>query len=124
MLEHRGEMIVHLRMRIALRQQPAQRRQMRDAIDHMRRGKLRGAVQAQRLDRVMPEMLVEARAPDHPHGVAGLQQRAKPRAAAAANEAEMAAVIARHHLDDGVGLAVAPRAQHDAVIGPFHGLKS
>ena len=34
----------------------------------------------------------------------------------------MAAMIARHHLDDGVGLAVAPRAQHDAVIGPFHEL--
>ena len=37
MIEHGGELIVHLRMRIALRQQPAQRRQMRDAIDHMRR---------------------------------------------------------------------------------------
>ena len=37
MLEHRGQMIVHLRMRIALRQQPAQRAEMGDAIDHMRR---------------------------------------------------------------------------------------
>ena len=121
MLEHGGKMIVHLRVRIALRQQPAQRREMGDAIDHMRRRKLRGAMQAQRLDRVIAEMLVEPRPPDHPQGVAGLQHRAQPRAAAAANQAEMAAVIARHHLDDGVGLAVAPRAQHDAVIGPFHG---
>ena len=51
MLKHRGQMIVHLRMRIALRQQPAQRAKMRDAIDHMRRRKLRRAMQAQRLDR-------------------------------------------------------------------------
>ena len=120
LLEHRGEMVVHLRVRIALRQQPAQRRKMGHAIDHMRGGKLRGAMQMQRLDRVMPEMLVEPRAPDHAHGVARLQQRAQPRAAAAANEAEMAAVLARHHFEDGVGLAVPPRAQHDAVIGPFH----
>ena len=124
MLEHRGEMVVHLRVRIALRQQPAQRRQMRDAVDHVRRGQLRGAVQAQRLDRVMPEMLVEPRAPDHAHRVAGLQHRAQPRAAAAAHQAEMAAVLARHHLEDGIGLAVTPRPQHDAFVGPFHGLKS
>ena len=120
MLQHGGEMIVHLRVRIALRQQPAQRPQMGDAVNHMRRGQLRCAMQVQRLDRVMPKMLVEARPPDHAHGVAGLQQRAKPRAAAAANQAEMAAVIARHHFDDGAGLAVAPRSQHYAVIGPFH----
>ena len=107
-------------MRIALRQQPAQRPQMGDAVDHMRRGKLRGAMQVQRLDRVMPEMLVKARPPDHAHGVARLQQRAKPCAATAAHQTEMAAVVARHHLDDGAGLAVAPRPQHDAVIGPFH----
>ena len=33
----------------------------------------------------------------------------------------MPAVAARHHLDDGAGLAVAARPQHDAVVGPFHG---
>jgi hypothetical protein len=31
-------------------------------------------------------------------------------------------VLARHHLENGIGLAMAPRAQHDAVIGPFHAL--
>jgi hypothetical protein len=77
-------------------------------------------MQMQRLNRVMPEMLVKTRPPDHPYGVAGLQQRAKPRATAAADKAEMAAVTARHYLDDGAGLTVAPRPQHDAVISPFH----
>ena len=32
----------------------------------------------------------------------------------------MAPMIARHYLDDGIGLAMAPRAQDDALIGPFH----
>jgi hypothetical protein len=32
----------------------------------------------------------------------------------------MAAMPARHHLDDCAAFAVAPRPQHDAIIGPFH----
>jgi hypothetical protein len=114
-------MIVNLRVRIALRQKPAQRGQMGDAIDHVRGGKLRGAMQMQRLDRVMPEMLVKPRAPHHAERVAWLQQGAEPRAVATADEPEMPAVAPRHHLDDGAGLAVATRPQHDAVVGPFHG---
>ena len=81
-------------------------------------------MQPQRLDRVVAEMLVEPRPPDHAHRVAGLQHRPQPRAAAAAHQAEMAAVLARHHLEDGVGLAVAPRAEHDAFVGPFHDAES
>ena len=77
-------------------------------------------MQPQGLDRVMAEMLVEPRAPDHAQLVAGLQHRAQSRRGAAAHHAEMAAVFARHHLEDGIGLAVAPAAQHNAFVGPFH----
>ena len=68
-------------MRIALRQQPAQRREMRHAVDHMRGRQQRRGMQLQRLDRVVAEVLVEPRAPDRAHHVAGLQHRPQPRAA-------------------------------------------
>ena len=49
--------------RYEARRQPHQRRQMSNAIDRMRTAKIiRGAL-AQRLDRVMAEMLVEPRPP-------------------------------------------------------------
>ena len=114
LIENSGEMVMHLRMRIALRQQPAQRRKMGYAIHHVRSGKLRGAMQAQRLDNVVAEVLVQPGPPDHPQRVARLQHRPQPRAATAANQAEVAAVPARHRFQDGIGLAMAPRAEHDA----------
>src|SRR6202011_3234340 len=36
------------------------------------------------------------------------------------HQAEMAAMALRHHLEDGVRLAVAAGAQDDAVVGPLH----
>ena len=66
-------------------------------------------------------MLVEPRAPDDAHAVAGLQHRPQARARPAPHQAEMAAVRARHHLEDGARLAMAAHAEHDAFVGPFHG---
>src|ERR1700674_4480912 len=80
--------------------------------------------QPQPLDHIMPEMLVEPRPPGCPHGVAGLQHRAHARPAAAPHQAEMAAMAVGHHLEDGIRLPVTPRAEHDALVGPFHAARS
>src|SRR5438552_15719460 len=66
-------------------------------------------------------MLVEPRPPDRAHRVARLQHRAQARTTAAAHETEVTAVFARHHFKNGIRLAVAPRAEHDSFVGPFHG---
>ena len=120
MLQQGGQMIVHVGMRIALRQQPAERREVRDAVDHVRGSQLRRRVQVQHLDRVMAEVLVEPRPPDHAYGIARLQQRPQPRPASAPHQTEMAAVIARHDLEDGAAFAMPLGPQHDPVVGPFH----
>src|SRR5260370_20412014 len=65
-------------------------------------------------------MFVEPRPPRCAHRVAGLQHRAQPRAPPSPHEAEMPAMLARHRLDDGIRLAVAPSAEHDRLVGPFH----
>src|SRR5215472_722325 len=68
----------------------------------------------------MPEVLVEPRAPHRADGISGLEHGPHARAGAAANEAEMPAVLASHQLRDRVRLAVPPPAEHDAAVGPFH----
>src|SRR2546423_9686448 len=72
----------------------------------------------------MAEMLIEPGAPHRTHRVARLQHRAQARAGATTQETEMAAVPARHQLDDGVGLAVPAHTQDDTLVGPFHSLQS
>ncbi len=121
-IEDGGEFIVQPFMRIALGQQPHQRGKVRDAIDRMGRGKETRGPQVERLHGEIAEMLVEPRPPGGAHAVAGLQDRLHARGKAAAHQAEMAAVPARHHLEDAAGLPVALDAEHDAFIGPLHAL--
>ena len=66
------------------------------------------------------EMLVQSRAPHRAYGVARLQHRPQARAGSSPHQAEMAAMRARHHLHNGVRLAMTARAQHDAFVGPVH----
>ena len=72
------------------------------------------------LDREGPELVVEPGAPHRRDGIARLQHRPQPPRAAAAHDAEMAAVLGRQQFDDRAGLAIGPRAQHHAAIPPFH----
>src|SRR6476646_10111559 len=65
-------------------------------------------------------MLVETRPPGGGDPVAGLQDRAQARAGAAADQAEMAAMLARHQFEDSAPLPVALDAKHDAFVGPLH----
>src|SRR5581483_8215536 len=75
----------------------------------------------QGLDRVIAEVLVKPRPPRRGHAVSRLQDRAQPPRPPAPDEAEMAAVAARHQLDDEAGLAVPPRPDDDAFVRPVHG---
>src|SRR5215218_5876994 len=84
------------------------------------RGDEAGRPQVAALDRIGSEMLVEPRAPDRVDGVAGLKHGLEPPRAPAVDEAEMAAVFARHQFQDHPGLAVLAASQHDAVVGPLH----
>ena len=65
-------------------------------------------------------MLIEPCAPGAADAVARLQHRPQPRARPSPHQTEMAAVRARHQLEDGACLLVAPGAEHDALIGPLH----
>src|SRR6516162_7476532 len=109
-------------MRIALRQQPAQRGEMVEPVERVRRREERGGTQVGPLDDVIAEVLIEPGTPGCAHPVARLQDGLEPRAGAAADETEMAPVFARHQLGDGIGLAMTPRAEHNPDIGPLHGL--
>jgi len=62
----------------------------------------------------MSEMLVEPRPPGRAQRVARLQYGAQSRAAAAAHQPEMTAVLARHQFENGACLAVPLEAEHDA----------
>src|ERR1035438_2391018 len=65
-------------------------------------------------------MLVEPRPPARAHAVADLQHRLHARAEAAAYQAEMATMLARHQFEDGARLPVPLDPDHDAFIGPLH----
>src|ERR1700680_2767527 len=107
-------------MRIALRQQPAQRNEMMDAIERVRGREIRRRPQIESFDRVIAEMLVEPRPPRDAHQIARLQHRLVAGTEAAAHKTEMAPVLARHQLDDGARLAMAAGAEHAPRIGPVH----
>ncbi len=109
-------------MRLTLGEQPAQRRKMRHAVDRMGRREISRRAEIKRLDGVMAEMLVEPRPPGRAQRIARLQHAAQPRAGAAAHQAEMPAVLARHQFENDARLAMALDAEHDAFIGPLHGL--
>src|SRR5262249_26789291 len=95
------------------------RRKMGNAINRMRRRQQVGRAQLQAFHDKMPKVLVEARSPDRPHGVAWLKHGPQARTSPSAHQAEMAAMVARQQFKDGGRFAVAPRAKDDAVIGPF-----
>src|SRR5262245_16451234 len=86
-----------------------------------RREEMRRA-QGEAFHRIVAEMLVEPRPPAGAHRLARLQHRLEARAETTAHEPEMTAVFARHQLEDGIRLPVTLDAEHDAFIGPLHGL--
>src|SRR5690606_28908464 len=79
-------------------------------------------IQVESLDLERAQVLVEARAPQQVDAVAGLQYRLLLARAPTAHEAEMPAMRARHHLEDGAGFAMPAGAENDSLVAPFHGL--
>jgi hypothetical protein len=65
-------------------------------------------------------MFIEPCAPGTADAVTRLQHRPQPRARPSSHQTEMAAVGTRHQFEDGIGLPVTPRAEHDALVSPFH----
>ena len=122
--EHMGERGMDVGMRIALRQQAAERAQQRDAIERMRQGQERRRRQIKPFHHEVAEMLVEPRAPGGAQAIAGLQDRTQPGARPAPHQTEMTPALARHQLENGARLPVPPHAQHDAFIGPLHSDRS
>jgi len=120
--DHHGERLVQAGMGIALRQQPKQRRDRAEAIERNRRRDQPRSVGGEQLDLVFAEMLVEPRPPGQRDGVAGLEHWLLLGRAPAADEAEMAAMVAGHHLQDHGALAMAPDADDRALVAPFHGM--
>src|SRR5262245_25953918 len=94
---------------------------MIDPIDCVRRGKEIRGPQRKPFHRVVAQMLVEPRSPGRTERVPRLQYRLEPRPKAAAHKAEVAAMLARHQLEDRIRLAMALDAEHDPFIGPLHG---
>src|SRR6266446_689782 len=113
--------IEHRLVRIALRQQPAQRRKMIEAIKGVRHRQVRCCTQIEPLDDIIAEMLVKPRPPHGAHQVASLQRRLVAGAGAAAHKTEMTPMFPRHQLNNGTRLAMAAGAEHDTDIGPLHG---
>ena len=107
-------------MRVALGQQAQMGGQQLQAVDGAGAVEQASRVELQRLGLEGAQMLVEAGAPDEVDAVSRLQHRLHAARAAAAHQPEMAAVAARHHLQDGARLAMPPGAQDDAFVTPFH----
>src|SRR5580658_8987028 len=95
---------------------------MGNAVHRMRRSEKSGGAQIGAFDRVITEMIVEPRPPGRAQRIARLQHAAQPRAGAAANEPKMAAALERHQFEYDARFAVAAHAQHNALIGPLHGV--
>src|SRR5262249_55522125 len=93
---------------------------MRHAVERVRDRQKRRRARVEAFDHVVAEMLVEPCPPSGADAIARLQHRPQPRARPSPHQAEMAAVRARHNLEDGVGLAVTLAAEHDAFVGPLH----
>ena len=98
------------------------RGEMGDAMHGMRGVEERGGAQIDPLDRIIAEMVVEPRPPGRAQRIAGLQDAAQPGAGAAAHQPEMAAALLRHQFENDARLAKPPHAEHDAFIGPLHGM--
>ena len=76
MIEDRFERTVDCRVRLALGKQAAQRRQMSDAVDGVRRRQITARAQIEPFDGVISKMLVEPRPPGRAQCVARLQHPA------------------------------------------------
>src|SRR5579862_3004850 len=109
-------------MRLALGKEPAQRGKMCHAVHGMGRREKSGGARLGGFDSIKPEMLVEPRSPRRAQRIAGLQHAAQPGAGAAANEAKMPAALGRHQFENDARFAMPPDAEHDAFIGPLHGV--
>ena len=119
-IKHVIERSMDLRVRIALGQHPAERSKMSDTVEGVRDRQERRRARIERLDHIVAKMLIQPCAPGAADAVTRLQHRPQPRARPSPHQTEMAPVLARHQLEDGVGLPVAPGAEHDALIGPLH----
>ena len=108
-------------MRLALGQEPAQGREMGDAVERMSRGEEIGRAQIDPLNGIIAKMVVEPGPPGRAQGIAGLQYRAQAPPGAAAHQAKMTAARLRHQFENDARLAIAPDTEHDAFIGPLHG---
>ncbi len=100
--------------------------------DRRRGGQGRQAVgivhQARRMTRlqlagIAAQVIGEPRPPGGRDPIAGLQHAARPAPLAAAHQAGMTAVHTGQELHHRGRFAVRPRAQHDALVLPFHGSK-
>ena len=107
-------------MGVAFGQQPQMRGHGLQAVDGHRAVHQPGGVHLDRLGLEGAEMLVEPGPPEQVDAVAGLQHRLLLARAAAAHQAEMAAMRARHHLEDGAGFAMLAGAENDSLVAPFH----
>src|SRR5262245_50969146 len=93
---------------------------MIDPIDCVSHGKEIRGPQRKPFHRVVAEMLVQPRPPGGIQCIPRLQHRLEPRPKAAAHQAKVAAVLARHQLEDRIRLAMALDAEDDSFIGPLH----
>ncbi len=114
------ERSVEMRMRVPLRQQPAKRRQICDAIGAVRDRQQCCRAEVDRLDGEMPQMLVEPRPPCGSHPIAGLQHCPQPRSGATAYQPKMATVLTGHQFEDDVRLPVLTHSENGPFIGPLH----
>jgi len=86
----------------------------------MGRGHEAGHAQRRSFHEVMPEMLIKPRPPGRLHRIARLQNAAQARAGSAAHQPKVPAMRMRHQFQNNAGLTVAPDAEHDAFVDPFH----
>ena len=118
--DHHGKRFVETVMGVALGQQAQMRGHGLQSIDGDRAVHQPGGVHLDRLGLERAEMLVKARPPQQVDAIAGLQDRLLLARTAAAHEAEMAAMRARHHLENGAGFAMLAGAENDSLVAPFH----
>src|SRR5262245_53751239 len=68
----------------------------------------------------MTKMVGKTSAPPAGNAVAGLQDRPHTPTGATLDQPEMAAMVERHEGEDGIGLAVSPTGEDDALVLPLH----
>ena len=110
-----------VRMRLALGEQPAQGREMRDAVDGMRRGEKTCRAQIDSFDRIVAEMIVEPRPPSGAQRIPRLQpaRRREPLPPRTRPRWRPRSRVINSRMT--LRLAVALDAEHDAFIDPLHG---